>query len=391
MNATHTTRVLLLAPNLERTHHLRDLLQANRRDDEMIIAHRPDEAIRKLADKPCAVAVVEGDDGLPFIEAVTSMGLNVAVILIAPDEDGDLIDKARVAGASDALFHSELSPAILDHAIQHALLWRAEEPGEGRQQREHKHADLLDMGRTESLARFVSGIAHEVRNPLSIIYLAADFIARPKPLTEDARAQMVKFLREGADRIENIMSGMLGAYAPKQLVRNPHDPIAVIEEALARVQPRLDETAAIQVMKEYGSALPPLLVDRNRMVEAIAHLLNNAIDAMPTGGTLGIKARVHTFTSSERSDWQWQAWFWAGDTAIIIEITDTGHGIPAAQLQHIYEAFFTTKPAGKGAGLGLTATKKIVELHSGRVAITNRPEGGAAAQVTLKTAPQPTT
>jgi two-component system cell cycle sensor histidine kinase/response regulator CckA len=121
------------------------------------------------------------------------------------------------------------------------------------------------------------------------------------------------------------------------------------------------------------------------MVTAIFHLITNAIDAMPTGGDLVIKTSSRSFASSERTDWRSEGGFVAGDTAIIIEISDTGHGIPVDKLGRIYELFFTTKLAGQGTGLGLSTVQKIIQLHNGTINISNRPEGGVLARLTLKT------
>ena len=107
---------------------------------------------------------------------------------------------------------------------------------------------------------------------------------------------------------------------------------------------------------------------------------------MADGGKLIITTTPKTFVASEREAWQRQAWFRAGDDAVVIEVADTGHGIPENKLGMIYEPFFTTRASGKGAGLGLTITRKIVELHNGRIEIKNRPEGGILATLTLKAA-----
>lgn len=344
MNANHHKRIMLLAPDNERGHEVRNVLQHARADDQTVLANRSDDAFRKMGEKACEVAVVAGEEGLSFVESVTGLGLNVPVILIAPDEDGALVDKARLAGASDALLHSQLTPKALDDAIRHALLWRTEESPDARRERENKQAKLFGMENSDSLARFVSGIAHEIRNPLSLILLAADYVARPRPLTDESRAKIVSFLREGADRIDSIMSGMLGAYAAQQMVKSAHDVVEVIEEALSHVSSRLESLTGILVCKEYGKALPKVLVDRSRLVESVAHRLGNAIDAMPGGGRLNIRAYAYTFTSNERANWYREAWFEAGDTTVIIEISDTG-ALPADQSRHIYEQFFTTKPS----------------------------------------------
>ena len=386
MNETPSCRVLLLAPNDNYGEFLRQMLQTIRRDDELVLATRPDEAVRRIGEKSCEVAVAEGADGLTFIQAVTDLGLNVPVIFIAPDEEGELLDKARVAGAGEAIYRSELTPATLERALHYALLWRALDAGADNSERRGRHSEIVGLGRTESLARLASSIAHEVRNPLSLILLAADYLDKPRPLTDKAKSDLVNYLRHGANRIEEIMSAMLSACAPKQLMLGAHDPVELVEEALALVDSRLPGDASIRIVKNYGDGVPAVFVDRNRVVEAILHLMTNAVDAMPGGGTIGIKISVHIFSASERADWQREAWFRAGDVAVIIEISDTGHGIPEDKLGQIFDIFFTTKPAGKGAGLGLAAAKKIIDLHNGRIAIVNRPGGGAVATLTLKTA-----
>lgn len=386
MNDSTSCRVLLLAPNDNYGEFLRQMLQSVRRDDQLVLATRSDEAVRKIGERSCEVAVAEGEDGITFIQAVSDLGLNVPVIFVAPDEEGELLDKARVAGAGEAIFRSELTPATLERALHYALLWRALDAGADNSERRSRHSEIVGLGRMESLARLASSIAHEVRNPLSLILLAADYLDKPRPLPDNARADIVKYLRHGANRIEEIMSAMLSACAPKQLVLAAHDPVELVEEALGLVASRLPADASVRTIKDYDEVVPAVFVDRNRLVEAILHLLSNAVDAMPGGGAIGIKIGVHTFSSSERADWQREAWFRAGDVAVIIEITDSGHGIPEDKLGQVFDIFFTTKPAGKGAGLGLAAAKKIIDLHNGRIAIVNRPTGGVVATLTLKTA-----
>ncbi len=383
MNQSKATRLLLLAPDDQRGEYLRHLMRAASPDSEIVDAARPDEALRKLADGSYSAAVAEGSDGLALIKAVSDGGLDIPVIFIAPDDEGDMFDQARAAGASEAIFRSELSPDTLQNALHYAHLYRSQDvQNEGKEQ----HAEVVAMERTESLARLASSIAHEVRNPLSLIMLAADFLARPKPLTDAVRANVVNYLRHGASRIEEVVTSVLAACAPKELALAAHDTNEIVEEALHGLESRVPTGIQVNFIKNCAANLPAVFVDRTRMVDAVRHLLTNAIDAMPSGGDIGIKTYAHTFTSSERADWQREGWFRAGDVGVLIEISDTGHGIPDDKLNHIYELFFTTKTAGHGAGLGLATVKKIIQLHNGRISITNRPTGGVLAMLTLKTA-----
>ena len=383
MNTSKTARLLLVVPNAERGDFIRHLLRAAKPDTEIVTATQPDEAMRTLIGGSCAAAIAEGSDGIAIINALNKEGLDVPVIYIAPDDEGDLLDQAREAGASDAIFRSELSPATLQSALHYALLWHTQEAQKAISKA--KYAEIVGMERTASLARLASSISHEVRNPLSLIYLATDLLAKPKPLTEEMRAMIVEHLRRGARRIEEITISVLEAYEPKEMTLTQEDPNEIIEEALHLAEPNLRASVMVRVDKQFGAGLPTIHADRERMVTAIYHLITNAIDAMPTGGDLVIKTSSRSFASSERTDWRSEGGFVAGDTAVIIEISDTGHGIPVDKLGRIFELFFTTKLAGQGTGLGLSTVQKIIQLHNGTINISNRPEGGVLARLTLKT------
>lgn len=245
---------------------------------------------------------------------------------------------------------------------------------------------LKQLEEAGALSHFASSIAHEVCNPLSQIVLATDFLANPRPLSEDMRKKIVGYLRQGAERIDKAMKSMLHTCAPIETSMGRESANALLDDALAT----LSIDPSVRVEKHYADALPPLLADKKHLTDAVAHLIANALDAMkPAGGTLTLTTALKVFESSEREGWQRQSWFRAGDRAVVIEIADTGHGIHSSQMPLIFEAFYTTKAAGHGAGLGLTVTKKIVDLHHGRLELSNRPEGGILAILTLKTAAHP--
>ncbi|MCB1277601.1 HAMP domain-containing sensor histidine kinase [Prosthecobacter sp.] len=247
------------------------------------------------------------------------------------------------------------------------------------------HSPLQKLEEGGALSHFASSIAHEVCNPLSQIVLATDLLAGPRPMTDDLRKKIVAYLRQGSERIDKAMKSMLQTCAPIETSMTTEDANHLVEAALSSLL--LD--GKVKIEKHLTPGLPTVLVDKAHMTDAIAGLCTNALDAMrPNGGTLTITSSAKVFTSSEREGWQRQSWFRAGDHAVVIEIADTGHGIHESQIPLIFEPFYTTKTAGKGAGLGLTVAKKIVDLHHGRLEVGNRPEGGVLAVLTLKSAIQ---
>ena len=120
-----------------------------------------------------------------------------------------------------------------------------------------------------------------------------------------------------------------------------------------------------------------------------SNVVSNAIQEMPDGGTLDIRMAARalgpadvSFDAGDRSGSR----FRAGDTAVLVTIRDTGGGIPPENLPKVFEPFFSTKPTGKGMGLGLTVARKFVELHSGTITVQNHPDGGAVVTIMFKAA-----
>ena len=160
----------------------------------------------------------------------------------------------------------------------------------------------------------------------------------------------------------------------------------MIEQALAFCEHVIAEHGA-RVERGFADAVPPVRGMHEQLIQVFVNLFTNACHAMPGGGTLSIRTTSRQLTASEVSHdagARHADRFHLGETVVIAEVSDTGTGIADDKLSHIYDPFFTTKETGKGTGLGLTVTKKIIELHGGAIEVRNRNEGGACVTVMFK-------
>src|SRR6266446_2414754 len=136
--------------------------------------------------------------------------------------------------------------------------------------------------------------------------------------------------------------------------------------------------------------MPPVWLDKNKIKQVFVNILTNAVHALPQGGTLTVRTSARQLGTGEidrDAGSRLANRFRSGEIVAVTEILDTGPGISEEMLAKIYDPFFTTKPTGKGTGLGLTVTKKIIELHGGSIDIRNRPEKGVIVTILFKLQP----
>lgn len=243
---------------------------------------------------------------------------------------------------------------------------------------------LIQAEKMESVGRLAAGVAHEVKNPLAMIGMGIELLARRIP-PEDTQAQeTIGRMKRGIDRAKKIVKGLVDYSSARQLSMEPRDLAEVIGDALALVEYPLRQ-ARVKLVTEIESGLPPVQLDATKMEQVLVNLMINAMHAMPDGGALIVRAFGHVIGDVKRDEGARTAGHLrAGDRVVRIELDDTGTGIDEAILSKIFDPFFTTKATGVGTGLGLAVCRKIVELHQGFLELENLPGGGARASVTLK-------
>lgn len=227
-------------------------------------------------------------------------------------------------------------------------------------ERVNMRQQMARMDRLASLGRMSAGIAHEVRNPLTGVSLLLDEL-HDRLLGQQADQLLIRRALEEIERLETLVSQMLRFSAVKaprlhnsRIDEVLNDSIFLLRNQCQRQQVRLIEQIA--------GDLPVLLLDADRIKQVVLNLLNNALDAMPTGGDLTISAEQV-------------------NNNILITIADTGEGINADQLPLVFEPFFTTK--GQGTGLGLSICHNIITEHGGDIQIDSKLRQGTRVQIIL--------
>ncbi len=225
---------------------------------------------------------------------------------------------------------------------------------------------MLESDRMAALSSLASGMAHEIRNPLVSI---GGFARRISKLVEpDSPLRgYVEVIQEEVSRLEKLLREILDFTGENLSYYGDYELSMIIEDTLVLMQRDLD-AGKIHVVKEFAP-MPRLHCDDRQLKTVFYNLLQNAVQAMPHGGTLTI--RTHLL---ERADGLYEA----------VAISDTGGGIPLEVLHNIFNPFFSTKDYG--TGLGLAIAQRIVSRHYGQIEVNNEMGKGVTFIVTLPVA-----
>jgi two-component system sensor histidine kinase AtoS len=242
----------------------------------------------------------------------------------------------------------------------------------------HLEEQLRRSDRLAAIGTLAAGLAHEIKNPLTSLLTFSRHLSR-RFGDERFRQRFQNVVPRELERINAIVDGLLRLSRPARLhlarVRLPE----LLEEVLELYGNQL-EARQIAIVREYTGGLPAIDADREQLYQAVVNLVTNAIDAMPEGGTLTLRVGFGDPTDPFATPGRWLA-----EQRLRLEIEDTGHGIPAAQVGEVFNPFFTSKPSG--TGLGLAIVHKIVEDHGGTVGLRAAPKGGTTFTVLLPIVP----
>jgi CheY-like chemotaxis protein/two-component sensor histidine kinase len=212
----------------------------------------------------------------------------------------------------------------------------------------------------ESLRRLSGGIAHHLRNALTVILGRLQLLSAA-PLPPDVRASL-EVIADQSRRMDRLVTSLSRFAKRVEPNRGRHSLNDVIEETAGLVRAEL-ELRGIEPTLALDPAAPIVSADRQQLEEVLMNLFMNAIEAMPHGGRLSV-------TTAQAAD----------GSAVAITIADTGIGIPADALSKVFDPFFSTKPGA--TGLGLTVVQSTVEGHGGKMEISSRVGAGTTVLIT---------
>ncbi len=320
--------------------------------------------------------------------AVQNANLYTHARLTAEELDRRVKERtAELQATQEELKKSNMDLSQLTRQLEDRVKQRTEELRAKNEEITIMSEQLLQASKLATVGELAAGIAHELNNPLATISLRTESLIHRTP-AEDPQHRALSIIAQEVERMGKLVTNLLQFSRRSQPQISTIDLREEVDHALELIYYRLQKHQ-ITLSKLYPSELPCIHGERQQLRQLFLNLFNNAIDAMEgTGGVLSIEIRVD------------QGDVLTGGTqttppdhphTLVIEIKDNGTGIPPELISKVSEAFFTTKPEGKGTGLGLPICRRIVKEHGGVMNILSEglPGKGTTIQVVLPLNEQP--
>ena len=228
--------------------------------------------------------------------------------------------------------------------------------------------------RIDALGQFAAGVAHEIRNPLNSIGMTAQHLKSvfsqqkvSKDDIEEAK-ELLEIVDNKIRELKQTSEQFLTLNRPRRLNIQPVNLNTLVEQVLSEFA-LISEEAKVQIIRNYEDDLPTVPLDETLMRQTLFNFVQNSIQAMPKGGS------IYMNTSHEEAGTDVEH--------AVIEIRDTGIGIAEEIQERIYDAYFTTKDATGGIGLGLAISHQIITAHGGKVEVRSKMGMGTAFKISL--------
>jgi two-component system NtrC family sensor kinase len=279
-------------------------------------------------------------------------------------DNARLYQEARVAQEALQQAHVVLEQRVAERtaALEHEMAERQQAEAQLRQQQ----AMLFQHEKLAAMGTMLASVAHELNNPLAVIMMEADLLHEGRQ--DSAQAEPVKAVIQAAERCMRIVRNFLTLARQHPPERQNVVLNTVIHGAMELLVYGL-QVDTITLDWQLAPDLPPLWADPHQLHQVIVNLVTNAHHALREGPP------PRRLTLTTRYD--------PGGPGVVLEVADTGPGIPPALQARLFEPFFTTKPPGVGTGLGLPLCRGIIEEHGGSISVQSQPGQGTVFRVLL--------
>lgn len=293
----------------------------------------------------------------------------------AADELGLLSNEfnSMIGQVRDMTAEREAQQAILEQRVREAtaeLEERNSQLNETNLELWRTTRRMNELGRLAAAGQTAAQFAHEVGTPLNLIsghvqLLRGNLERNPR----DGEARL-KIIGDQIERIERIVRGMLDRTRIETEL-TPVDLNELLKQLFVATAATFDKRE-VKLVESLEPTLPQIGGSSDRLQQLFLNLINNALDAMPNGGTLKVSTRLQSGDNGKAA-------------AVVVDFADNGSGMEPEILAHIFDPLYTTKAPGQGTGLGLVVVSQVVHEHGGEVAVESKPGGGTRFRLTFPT------
>jgi len=321
---------------------------------------------------------------LTAVESVSQGTMTSSVLVEDQDELGELagtfnemVKKIREATHDNAQLTASLQ--TMNDSLQLKVSEATDEVLQKNRALAHTN-ELLSVAQRDAaraqrlsvLGQMAANVAHKIGTPLTALSGHIQLMAEDPTLSTESRQRLVT-VEAQIERTSKIIQDMLLYARRPEPVRSPLDLNMCVAECLALFRPEFDRRR-IALATEWGHEIEKVEADAQQLQEVFNNLIENALDAMPSAGTL--ITRISPHAKLEQPDLR---------TWVEVEIADTGCGMDAEQMAQIFQPFFTTKKARRGTGLGLAIAMETVRAHGGHIKVDSSPGKGSRFTIVLPT------
>jgi len=306
--------------------------------------------------------------GLQTVHTMLEAAPELPIVVLTGTDDEGLALRAVHAGAQDYLTKGRVDGPLLARSIRYAIERKRLETERARLLRSEREARATAEAAVQARDEVLRVVSHDLGNYLGSAVINTAVLLRTVPAGAGALRERISGIRDAITQMQRLRQDLLdvaGIEAGRLTVEpEPHDPAALLAEALELFSPLAAEHG-VRVSIDAPDPLPAVRADRSRVLQVLGNLIGNAVKFTPRGGIVVLRAA-------------------AGPESVRLSVSDTGRGIAAEHLPHLFDRFWKVREGNRhGAGLGLAIARGIVEAHGGEITVESTPGAGSTFSFTL--------